>query len=64
MAEILPPKLDVVAFSVTVENQAEIRQWIDQLGKARDALEAQFKALIELTENTPMIQMTLHREAS
>lgn len=57
-------EIKTAVFSVSVDNEAEIRQWLDDIGKSRDALETLFGAFVELAQNRPLIRLTLHHQGS
>lgn len=56
------PEIQSAAFSVTVDNQDEIRAWLDDMGKSRDALETLFNAFVGMAQNKPLIRLTIHHQ--
>lgn len=48
------------AFSVSVDNEAEIKAWLADFAAMRDALEVGFNALLEAAQNRPLISLTIH----
>lgn len=56
-------EIQSAAFTVSVDNEAEIRAWLDQMGKARDALERSFNDLLTLCQTRPLIAMSINRSA-
>lgn len=53
-------KLKAAAFSVTVDNEAEIKAWLADFAAMRDAVEVGFNALLEAAQNKPLIRLTIH----
>lgn len=54
-------KLEAAVFSVSVDNEAEIRDWLDGVTKARNAVETALHDLVDLCRTTPLIHMTIRR---
>jgi hypothetical protein len=57
------PEIQTAVFSVSVDNEAEIKAWLADMGKSRDALETLFQAFVELAQNKPLIRLTIHHQA-
>lgn len=53
-------EIKAAAFSVSVDNEAEIKAWLADFGQMRDALEVGFNALLEAAQNRPLIRLTIH----
>lgn len=54
-------EIQSAAFSVTVNNEAEIKAWLNDMGQLRDSLERQFNAFVELVQGRPLIRLTIHQ---
>jgi hypothetical protein len=57
------PEIQSAAFSVSVDNEAEIKAWLADFGVLRDAVEVGFNALLEAAQNRPLIRLTIHHQA-
>ena len=55
-------EIKAAAFSVTVDNQDEIKAWLADFAVMRDAVEVGFNALLEAAQNKPLIRLTIHYE--
>ena len=63
MAEVLPSKIKAAVFSVTVDNEADIRDWLEQFQRAHRRCREAFDDLVGLTRDVPLIQLTINRQA-
>lgn len=54
-------KLDAAVFTIRVDNEQEITAWIAEMGKLREAIEAQFKEMLRLCQERPLIHMSINQ---
>ena len=57
-------EIDSAAFSVSVDNQAEIRDWLEGFSRLRDEVEHQFEELVRMAQNRPLIRLTIRYEGA
>lgn len=50
-------------FSVTVDNEQDIRAWLADFQAAHDRVKKELDVLCALAKDTPLIQLTIHRDA-
>lgn len=55
--------IKAAVFSVTVDNEAEIRDWLDQFQQAHRRCREAFAELVTMTRDVPLIQLTINRQA-
>jgi hypothetical protein len=48
------------AFSVTVDNEQDVRAWLADFGAQRDRVQKELDVLCALAKDTPMISLTIH----